>query len=194
VQRLADGRTFIVDAPRNQEADRREVQRVYRVAFDRSDMIGRRRVLRRYTANFAHLAFDPDSWLWPRWQKWRVRYDKTDRAFLGALAKGFQMRGWGGMSKRRAQAWILGQAKKSLERLRMDVGLKRAYAVYAECVRSRNTDVQAEAANLLKPLLSMIERHTGYRTTAAQLNRLKLSGVLRLAVSKLFRVRERDLH
>jgi hypothetical protein len=194
VQSWSEGRTLIWDRPRNQAADRQEVSRVYKDAFDGSDTIGKQGILKRYTSNFPHLAFDAESWLLPLWTEWRARYDKKDRLFLGALARGIRARGWGGMSKARGHAWIVNQAKNYLAQVRADLTLKRAYAVYTESVRSPDADIQVAAADRVRPLLSRIRQHAGYLPTIGQLNRLKLSGVLRLAVSKRFQIRERDLH
>jgi phage gpG-like protein len=62
-------------------------------------------------------------------------------------------------------------------------------------LRSRDPEVAAESKKRELPkLLEQIERLTEYRTSRRELMKRKLSGVIRRAVSKGFRVPERQLH
>jgi hypothetical protein len=152
-------------------------------------------VLRRYSSNFPQYAFDQDAWLWPFWQKWRARYARTDRRLLSALAQGIHGRGSGWKSRAASRAWTLAQAKNRLTDWSSDAQLKRLYDAYAESARSRNDDVRRTGEQQQLPdLVAAIQRRTGYITSSAELQQGKLSGVLRLAVSRAFGVRERDLH
>jgi hypothetical protein len=173
---------------------------VYKDAFDQSDPIAKRRILSSYSANFPHLAFDRDSsgaWLWPLLQEWRERYSREDRRLLRALAKGITARGSGGMSKRRARAWAVAQAKTSLANLKKNntMNLEKPYGRYLENADSPHDDLRRRSETEdLQPLIRTIKKLTGHQTSAAELKRMKLAGVLRRAVSKNFGVRERDLH
>jgi hypothetical protein len=192
---LPDGRSFTVYSPPDRDGYRREIQTVYDVAFQRSDLAGRCKLLRSYTSNFPQCAFDPDAWLWPLWQQWRSGRTPEGRKLLGALANGIRAKGVGWMSKERARVWLLAQAKRRCEDWSADTQLKRLYEEYAESARSPQADVRAESEKRLLPtLITSIQSMTGYLTSSAELRKAKLSGVLRLAISQAFGVRERDLH
>jgi hypothetical protein len=172
-----------------------EIQAIYGEVFARSERAGRASLLRNYTANFPHLAFDPDSWLWPLWQEWRARYGKSDRPFLRALANGIKAQGDGWMSAKRARVWRIAQARTRLSNFRRERRISDVYQEYLEGVRTRDSDVQANTKKRVLPrLIEQINRVGGYSTSEAELRRLKLSGVLRRAASHPIGVRERDLH
>jgi hypothetical protein len=195
---LPDGRSIVFYPPRDRELYRREIQKVYKDAFDRSGLVGKRKVLQSYSSNSPNLAFDSESagaWLWPLWQEWRARYGKADRKFLSAVARGIQSRGWGWMSKKRAQARLLAQAKRALSSLKAMSPLRELYRKYREGARSTDTEERrVYDQRYLKPLIALVKRETGYQTSKFELDRLKLSGVLSLAIGKRFKLRERDLH
>jgi len=178
------------------EEQRAEVQAVYRESFAQSQWAAqKKKVLRSYTANFPHLAFDPDSWLWPLWQEWRARYEPADRQLLSALANGIKGRGAGWMSSARYRAWILGQARLRLAHLKKDRGVNNLYKQYLEGTRSRDGGVQMETRKRVLPrLVERIQQLSGHLATGSELQKWKLSGVLRRAVARSLGVRERDLH
>jgi hypothetical protein len=155
------------------------------------------RVLRSYTSNFPHLAFGPDGWLWPLWQEWRARQDEPDSRRLSALAQGIRAHGSAGMSKVREHAWRLAMARRCLQSVKIDrkLKLKALYDHFREGANSPDHTVRERSATkYLLPLMARIKQRTGYETSAAELKRKKLSGVLLLAVGNAFRVRPRDLH
>jgi hypothetical protein len=187
----------VVHPPRDSVAERREVQRVYGYAFALD--VGstfRRKVLRSYTANFPHIAFDPEGWLWPLWQKWRARRSGSDKTLIAALASGIQAPGSGWMSRSRSHYWLLQQARTRLDRLRANEQIQTLYKEYSDGTSPRNPpDVQhATEERCIPPLLALIRAESGYPASFGELKRLKLAGVLRLAASKPLGVRERELH
>jgi hypothetical protein len=128
VSTLPDGREMEAHPPRDRGAYQKEIQAVYHVVFEQADtQKGREAVLKSYSANFPHLAFDPDSWLWEIWQVARVvqgektksgeasEAAKVARSRLRALATGIQAPGQGWMSKPRWKASLLqlAQARRS---------------------------------------------------------------------------------
>jgi hypothetical protein len=193
--RLEDGREYFASGPRDVAAERREVQEVYRQAFLRPSPTTRSRVLKSYTANFPQLAFDANSWLYPQWQVWRAQYEEADRQMLAALARGISGRGSGWMPMAQARLWAIRQAKARVRYLTNMRGLKARYREVIAGLRSRDPEVAAESKKRELPkLLEQIERLTEYRTSRRELMKRKLSGVIRRAVSKGFRVPERQLH
>jgi hypothetical protein len=194
---LPDGRRCVTYPPPDSAARRTEIQRVYGEVFEQSGLAQKKNLLRSYTANFPHLAFDSDGWLWPLWQEWRARYDKEDQRLLAALASGIRRRGAAWMSKAREHAWRVAMAKRCLSSLKEDpkLSLKLLYDDYREGASSSHHDLRRESeTKYLRPLIQRIVERTGHETSASELKREKLSGVLRLAVGKVFRVRPRDLH
>ena len=192
---LPDGRKVQVLPPRDRKAQRDEISRVYEALFKDPEGITRAKVLSSYTSNYPQLAFDPERWLWPLWQEWRARSDAEAKRLLNALASGIKAPGWGWMSQSRAKAYRRRMALKCLRELTYDRGLRRKYREYLEAIRYKDPDARTEGfARALKPLIEQIEKLTGYRTSAPELNRRKLSGVLLRAVHLRFDIRERDLH
>ncbi|PYR51785.1 MAG: hypothetical protein DMF89_04700 [Acidobacteria bacterium] len=195
---LADGRQVVSYPPPDRTVYRKEIQQVYLEALlQHQPQAAQLRILRRYTANFPHLAFDPDGWLWAQWQKWRSRYSKADQKRLQALASGIKRRGSAGTSKTRARAHMVTMARRCLASLKLDqeLKLKSLYDQYRDGGDSRHADVrQASENQFLHPLVRAIEQRTRHVTSASELKRRGLSGVLILAVAKAFHVRARDLH
>ena len=77
-------------------------------------------------------------------------------------------------------------------RLNWEFASDRRYLENADCPHE---DVrQRSETEHLQPLIQSIEEHIGHQTSASELKRMQLAGVLRLAVSKRFGIRERDLH
>lgn len=193
-QRLKDGRIILRHARRDRVVDRLEIQNVYGAVFEASSSADKRSVLRRYTANFPHLAFDPDSWLWPFWQQWRSGNSKSDKQNLDALAAGIRARAWGWMSKKRFQARRLSGARDAFRRLTSDSTLQALYANHRDSLRIPDAEQRAEHERHGRQLLAQIRTRTGYVSSLAELHKYKLSGLLLRAVAKQFKVRERDLH
>ena len=175
-----------------------EVQEVYREAFAQSasDLSGQKAVLGSYAAAFPHLAFDPAGWLWPLWRGWQAQYEAADRQLLTALANGIKRKGAGWMSVARQRAWRLGQSRVRLENLRAATkDLTTSYKMYCEGARSRDADVRVSTERrYLPPIVERIRELSGHTTSGPELQKLTLSGVLRVAVARLMCVRERNLH
>jgi hypothetical protein len=196
-QRVEDpgGGTWFIPPRDRASAYRHEIQRVYQEAFKHAVAAGRLKVLRRYASNFPQYAFDPDGWLWQLWQGWRTRFEKDDQRLLNALASGIRARGSGWMPIGVSRVRTLALAKEQLLDWRRDKPLKRLYDLYAESARSPDPDIRGVSQKrVLRTLLAAIKRRTGHQTSSAELQKRKLSGVLRLAASQTFGVRERDLH
>jgi hypothetical protein len=190
---LPDGRRTLTDRVRDLATDRLEIQNVYKAVFKESDAPDRRKVLRRYTANFPHLAFDMNSWLWPLWQEWRARRAQADQRNLKALAAGIRARGGAWMSQERFRAWVLAGAKNAVRDLTSDAGLKRAYHCFLD---GQKPDATASVENVRpgQDVLRLVQAKTGHSCSIHELQKYKLSGVLRRIVAKQYNVRERDLH
>lgn len=193
-QQLSNGRIVLAQAPRDRVADRLEIQNVYGAVFDESTSSEKIRILRRYAANFPYLAFDPDGWLWPLWQQWRSGRSPADRRNLRALAAGIQASGTGWLTKARFHAWQLARAKAALSRLSADPELSEPYRLYLDSQKLLDETDRLKYERHAHKVLGRIRAQTGYRTSIAELQQRKLSGVLRRAVANQYRVRERDLH
>jgi hypothetical protein len=196
VQQTSSGRRAVGYAAPDLAAHRKETQGVYHDAYmQTSSLSSRKRILHSYATGFPHLAFDFDGWLFPLLQEWRARYSDDDQQLLRALANGIRSRGFGWMPEQRARVWRLAQARQHLAYASSNDELKR---LYRECLlgfRSPSAGERREyKVRYEDRIVKLIDQLTGYRTSWHELDRLKLSGVLRRAFSKAFQVRERDLH
>ena len=196
----ADGAVVTTFAP---EADTRrlEVQRVARRVYDdpAATVVERRKLIKDYVAQFPHLAFDPNSWFWNIY--WTAKaggaVDKKPALsagqVIGAVVNGIKANAPAWIPKRRFRDSEVVAAKQYLNTLKK----KRKWTGWYKASRETHpsdSSVAERAQNHRARLIDAIERETGYRPSPDQLRAEGLAAVLSIAVSKKFRVPERDLH